>query len=353
MVEATLRSMSYSVTITADHRLVVNDDEVAPPETAQPGDSESLLSWALDQVCDAHREHGGRLHLTIRDQRDAGYGTRRVRLRDGQQVTIDDLRAHTKHDYRDTSIQPDGQTAQSAYANDIATAPPEDDAIAPDQRHSAGTPDSSPDRDVAACADDEDWPAHPARDEPGTAAPLPHRQRSTVQAARVDPTTTPKKGRSTKPGRVDHAQRNGNERPAERRPSTWRLTTRRVPRPVATRTERGAKSTSPKRRRVRIVSLVVVAAVLAGLVGVRIVGGGPTTYVAVCVDNRKMSRLPTDSNCKDGGSAYYRWWYVPEGARVPAVQESVEPGDGAFTSPSEDDATIDYGFASEGGSVRE
>lgn len=112
----TVQSISYSVEITSTHRLIVNDNEVPAPENIQVGDSESLLEWTLEQVATTHQSSGGKLHLTIRDLRDDGYGTRRFRLGESQNVAIEDLRAHARHDYR--------QSTQIGNGRQPASTPP-------------------------------------------------------------------------------------------------------------------------------------------------------------------------------------------------------------------------------------
>ena len=88
----------YNLTITDDHRLKVNNEEVSGDGSILPGDSESLLAWALVQVGYIQQDSDSNMALQIEDQRPGGYGNQRVTIPPGKQVLIEALRKRTGKD---------------------------------------------------------------------------------------------------------------------------------------------------------------------------------------------------------------------------------------------------------------
>lgn len=88
----------YDLTITEDHRLKVNNEEVGGDDSILPGDSEGLLAWALMQVGYSQQDSPSSMNLYIEDQRPDGYGTQRVTIPPGRQVLIESLRKRTGKD---------------------------------------------------------------------------------------------------------------------------------------------------------------------------------------------------------------------------------------------------------------
>lgn len=88
----------YNLTITSDHRLKVNNEDVGGDESILPGDSESLLAWALIQVGYIQEDSTSNMALQIEDQRPDGYGTQKVSIPPGRRVLIETLRKRTGRD---------------------------------------------------------------------------------------------------------------------------------------------------------------------------------------------------------------------------------------------------------------
>ena len=88
----------YNLTITSDHRLKVNNEEVGGDGSILPGDSESLLAWALVQVGYIQQDSDSNMALQIEDQRPDGYGVQKVTIPPGRRVLIEALRKRTGRD---------------------------------------------------------------------------------------------------------------------------------------------------------------------------------------------------------------------------------------------------------------
>ena len=94
-------------------------------------------------------------------------------------------------------------------------------------------------------------------------------------------------------------------------------------------------------------AVLVVVVMLAALAGARIVQAR-STFAAVCVDVRTATRSATDANCQEGVSTNYRWWYVPRGDTVPAVDAAVDSDQGTYQAPGSK-STVTFGFDPAGG----
>lgn len=91
------------------------------------------------------------------------------------------------------------------------------------------------------------------------------------------------------------------------------------------------------------------ALVLLSVLAVRVrMSTSPDVFTAVCIDNRTMVRESSDYNCQNQRAVYYRWFYVRNGSMVPGVNEQADPDQGS-TLPPASNATIIYGFRSDGG----
>lgn len=115
----------YNLTITEDHRLKVNNTEVGGDGTILPGDSESLLAWALVQVGYAQEDSASNMVLQIEDGRDGGYGTQRVTIPPGRRVLIEALRSRTGRDLSHISeeVRQRHEQSQEAPAPEAGGAP--------------------------------------------------------------------------------------------------------------------------------------------------------------------------------------------------------------------------------------
>lgn len=72
-----------------DDKVVVNDRRIAPDGVSH--EPQDLLEWCLDQVSQVQATAHVPMDLTVRDERDDGYGIRRVTLESGDSVSLTDL----------------------------------------------------------------------------------------------------------------------------------------------------------------------------------------------------------------------------------------------------------------------
>lgn len=363
--------IEYSITITGDHRLLVNDASVSSPTIAD-GDSEELLSWALSIVAQKHDEIGGTLVLTVRDKRDGGYAGGVVRLPEGRNVLLGELQQREGHVYAQASrpvpeVVADDldtttprrrrnarQTGPIAVEPEVTDAPQEatsEPVVVPAQAVEAQLPAYTQDApvgeehlDEAPVAQPDVAEATPASVEtPETdheqSAPAPLIQESEDWADHVVP--------------VFPTQTSERPEPVVERKQESSLTTP-IPyarnRPQADVIE-GKRIDLKRRRRNRII-LAGAAVVVVGVIGAAwLVSQGKTAYAAVCIDERTMARQATDTACEPeaGSSPYYRWWFTPEGNQVPAVGDFAQAGQGTINTPARGDATISYGYEEDGG----
>src|SRR5699024_10485065 len=124
----------------------------------------------------------------------------------------------------------------------------------------------------------------------------------------------------------------------------WRLAPEESSRPQLnpTEAEREARGVTEQkaRARKRLVTRVVVALVVAVLLGLglRFWAQG-VEYEAVCVDQRTMTRVVSGAACA-GDDTNHRWWYVESTDPLPEVGESVDRTTGTFDEPSGSNNTI-------------
>lgn len=104
----------YNLTITNDHRLKVNNEDVGGDDSILPGDSEGLLAWALVQVGYIQESSDSNMALQIEDQRPDGYGTQKVTIPPGRRVLIEALRKRTGRDLSYITEQVHQQYAQQS-----------------------------------------------------------------------------------------------------------------------------------------------------------------------------------------------------------------------------------------------
>lgn len=312
---------AYNVTLTSDHRLLVNEQEPTPQGIA-PGDSEALLTWALRKVTAFHQQGEGDTIVQVEDEREGGYGTLTVTLEEGNAVAIEDLREAVGHSFDSASVQP-------------SFAPPAATVIE--------TPKKQPKNTSARNSKRQSGKAErPRRKIRGSRRGGPRDTSSEAKDERTGATAVKTKGKR------------GSRSSAEgRRPeASWVKFDPVVPGPkssVKTGSQGRSKGSLSTGKRV----VVGAGVALAALVGVRAVqGGGSDSYVAVCVDNRTMVRQAADSNCKTNPTpSYYRWFYIPSGKTVPIVEATVDANMGSTMAPP-NSATIEYGFDRDGGTVR-
>lgn len=397
--------IEYSITITEDHRLLVNDAPVSTPAIRE-GDSEALLSWALGIVAQKHDEIGGALILTVRDKRDGGYAGGVARLPEGRNVLLADLRAREDRTYTPPAhhtLAPEPEVVTEPLASDPA---PSTDALPDDIEETTPRVRRRDFRQTGPIATEGMTLEEPPQDTPEAsspaASPVPSSPTGTAQDEYQEPTAGDNHPveMQTAPPLVEHPEHVAEmpvevpsepesapvintapqpsaplpaptpnvaweDQPVPRLPIPERSTSlveekpeprqsNPIPyarnRPQAEEIE--GKVVDPKRRRRNRIILGVVGAVVVGAIGAAwFANQGKTAYVAVCVDERTMARQATDTACdaETASSPYYRWWYTPEGSQVPAVGDFAQEDQGTVNAPSRKDATISYGYEEDGG----
>lgn len=285
--------IEYSITVTPDHGLVVNDTPVPYPSHIDDGDSEGALSWALDSVADQHNSNeGSTMSLRIEDQREGGYGVKSITsLPPGQNVDLEALRERAGFVW---APPPPPAVVEATPAVDEPSLPPRSQATWVEEVFS-------------------EEPIPEATPAPAP-APAPASASRPVPSAPAKDTSTPLKRDRPEP-EVDDDDENGP----------------------------GIS------RRTKILVALAVIVVLALAVLARMFSGGGESYAAVCLDDRTMVRQQTLTPCEEDTDPYYTWWYVPEGEYVPPVGGFALTGKGNTRAPANEDATITYGFADDGG----
>lgn len=165
----------YNLTVTDDHRLKVNNEELTGDDSILPGDSESLLAWALVQVGYIQQDSDSDMALHIEDQRPEGYGVQKVTIPPGRRVLIEALRKRTGRDlsYITDEVQQSHVASQQAEEQ-----PPQEDETGEDQWAWDAAPEEAPDSpsDAQAPADNDDAGAW----EDGIPAPPQHAPDATL-----------------------------------------------------------------------------------------------------------------------------------------------------------------------------
>lgn len=152
----------YSLTVTPDHRVKVNgvdpEEENILPEGIAPGDSESILAWALDQVGYFQQSSDLPLAVHIYDGREGGYVTRsgkppKVVLQPGQAIGIESLRQATGADLSWVTAQAQERWAAESSAGDEAGS---SETTGPDGVYSDSAPYVDDTRTLPAATMDDD-----------------------------------------------------------------------------------------------------------------------------------------------------------------------------------------------------
>lgn len=400
----------YNLTITSDHRLKVNNEEISGDGSILPGDSESLLAWALVQVGYIQQDSdASNMVLQIEDERPGGYGSQKVTIPPGKSVLIEALRKQTGRDLsritedvqrEQGTLQQDTAVSQDDTANaeqwgeqsEEASESPRTDYEGPAQAWADPLP-SETGRDVQeeqhvlapppSLAGVPDTPAHVP--EPPMRRPRgperhheePQPETSPIQTVQEDSWLQDTQDTTEETGLFpdgwgeadDHEE---NAQPQEEDDgSTLPQLPSFAPEPEVTEHEDiSTQQVTYKRRRPELgegeatkvkdrkkpkkprskpmIAALVIVSLLAVFLAVQLVRSqGENSYVATCVDERTMVRQASDSGCKNEEAPYYRWWYTPSGSEVPAVNQTVAQDEGTRIRPEE--ATIREGFAPEGG----
>lgn len=397
----------YNLTITSDHKLKVNNEEVTGDGSILPGDSEGLLTWALMQVGYIQQDNDSPMSLHIDDQRPNGYGTQRVVIPAGRQVLIEDLRRRTGRDL--SHITREIESAHYAEENPEAEAPADDAGYT--HESSGGSPftegddeggstaagwdegsvtaaDTPPEAEAedpapapAPESDPEPTPEPERASEPDTApdtapqAPedTPAFEPDTAEDFAPDPTpeatpeleeplpgedTTPEDDTTQPADDSEHLpllSEFGSQGNDETVIAQEDIKVKRKPykRKRPKRSEEQVKKDKVKKKRsmpksrTLLIALAVVSILAILLLFLLIGAKEKSSYVATCVDERTMTRQASDEACKSEAAPYYRWWYTPRGSEVPAVNQNIAQDQGTRIRPEE--ATIHEGFAPEGG----
>lgn len=170
----------YNLTITSDHRLKVNNEEIGGDDSILPGDSESLLAWALVQVGLIQQDSDSNMALQIEDQRPNGYGTKKVTIPPRRSVLIEQLRERTGRDL--SSITEEVQRRHAAEALPSAEATPE-----PEQAQEQWAGDGGANWDASDEAPGAETPSEaPAPQEPNTWEDETHPEAQTAEVTEAD-----------------------------------------------------------------------------------------------------------------------------------------------------------------------
>lgn len=384
----------YNLTITSDHRLKVNNEEVGGDGSILPGDSESLLAWALVQVGYIQQDSDSNMALQIEDQRPDGYGVQKVTIPPGKRVLIEALRKRTGRDLSYITEEVQQKAEDSSKAEEAG--PEEEDPNTEEQWEesweetpSAATPPPSgePSEDVWTQPSGDAWTGgEPQADErqddapvlapppslvgvPDTPAHVPNpptrRSRERAYEQPLPEPAQPKTERFPEgwgdfdaPAQDEPAQDEGEDMPplpqfdprsgvTEHEDLSSEQVTYKRSRPELGEDEAKAGPKKKPKSKPMIAALVVLS-LLVVFLGIQLVRlQGENSYVATCVDERTMVRQASIEGCKNEEASYYRWWYTPRGSEVPAVNQTVAQDQGTRIRP--DEATIREDFAAEGG----
>lgn len=386
----------YNLTITSDHRLKVNNEEVGGDGSILPGDSESLLAWALVQVGYIQQDSDSNMALQIEDQRPDGYGVQKVTIPPGKKVLIEALRTRTGRDlsyiteqvHRQAEAEQEAQEAPSGTPAPVAEEEQWDESWeeAPTQEDSSvaqDAPENAWEQEVRQEVEEgpqDDSPVlappPPLAGTPDTPAQVPdppaRRTRERAYEQRLPEPPQPETERFPEGwGEFDDLAHEEpvQETPVQEQDEAMPPLPQFSPEPAVTeheslaaeqvtykrnRPELGedeAKKAEPKKKKpkskVLIAALVVVSLVAVFLAVQVIRSQAENSYVATCIDERTMVRQASIEGCENEEASYYRWWYTPRGSEVPAVNQTVAQDQGTRIRPEE--ALIREDFAPEGG----
>lgn len=402
--------LSYTVALTREGGLVVNGSTLAPPSFGEHATPDDHLEWALKEIAGQHDQNNETLFLTIEDHRQGGYGLSEVELAPGEYATIEDLRNATGRDLSgwsgdqhsneggstSSSVSDEADPGWASFAADAEGGESDEDSGASVDTDDGWADDgqASKERGVGdeAVPEDEGGDSQPTwwdevsgeRDEtqggPSWESQEPvifgqheidrgdgkSRGWKSAVAKAVGPKPKPDKkpkrkrtkGAVTKKG-VTAPQSDARTAAAAARDAwtPYKPAQGTEPPGLDEQNEGEGKARRPRRpiARARTRTLVAVAVVAAlcgaGITKVLAERGQATKYVAVCVDQRTQARAETIDPCKeDAEEGHYRWWYVAEGGKVPAVGGAVNAQSGSFVKP-EDDAPVTYDYAQAGGVI--
>lgn len=380
----------YNLTITSDHRLKVNNEEVSGDGSILPGDSESLLAWALVQVGYIQQDSDSNMALQIEDQRPDGYGVQKVTIPPGKRVLIEALRKRTGKDLSYITEEAQRKAEDSSKAEEAG---PEEEAPNTEEQWeesweetpSAATPPPSGEPSEDAWTEGEPQADESQDDAPVLAPPPslvgvpdtpahipdPPKQRPRERAyeqplpepAHPETERFPEEwGDFDAPAQDEPEQDKGEDMPplpqfapgsgvTEHEDLSSEQVTYKRSRPELGEDEAkkvGSKKRKKKPKSKPMIAALVALSLLVVFLGIQLVRSqGENSYVATCVDERTMVRQASIEGCKNEEASYYRWWYTPRGSEVPAVNQTVAQDQGTRIRPEE--ATIREDFAAEGG----
>lgn len=380
----------YNLTITSDHRLKVNNEEVGGDASILPGDSESLLAWALIQVGYIQQGSDSNMALQIEDQRPDGYGIQKVTIPPGRQVLIEAVRKRTG---RDLSFITDEvqqrHAAETEAENEQAEAQENDEAQGGEEVKEWESWDEAPEQDPETPEDstetkDSVWTeeVEAPQESEQALAPPPALVGASSAPTQIpeSPAHAPRKRSYEEPllereedslPEQDYSLEGDHpaEEPQAQDSDAQSLLAQFAPeeevtehevisspqvsykrnRPELGEGEAKPEKAKPKKQQSKwgLAALVVVSLIALLLAVQTIRSQGENSYVATCVDERTMVRQNSEEGCKNEEASYYRWWYTPRGSEVPAVNQTVAQDQGTRIRPEE--AAIREGFAPEGG----
>lgn len=379
----------YNLTITSDHRLKVNNEEVSGDGSILPGDSESLLAWALVQVGYIQQDSDSNMALQIEDQRPDGYGVQKVTIPPGKRVLIEALRKRTGRDLSYITEEVQRKAEDSSKAEEVG---PEEEAPNTEEQWEESweeTPSVATPSPSGEPSEDTWTEGEPQADESQDDAPVlapppslvgvpdtpahipdPPKQRPRERAYE-QPLPEPAQPETERfpegwgdfdaPAQDEPEQDKSEDMPplpqfvpgsgvTEHEDLSSEQVTYKRSRPELSEDE--AKKVGPKKKRKPkskpMIAALVALSLLVVFLGIQLVRSqGENSYVATCVDERTMVRQASIEGCKNEEASYYRWWYTPRGSEVPAVNQTVAQDQGTRIRPEE--ATIREDFAAEGG----
>lgn len=300
---------SYSILVEEGGRLLINDQEVAPPRDVLDNGTDPL-GWALDMVRDRYgkqheKDSDAALTLTVRDARLGGLAKRARFTEPSSAISLDGLLGRGQQqreaeppaepaeptEARSEESPASGEGAQESGPEDAPVGAGEvTEVVALEEKHLPESGSEQPETPVG----------DPAPEEPSLP---PARGKDWIQLA---------------PDENSRPQVNPTDADREARGVT-------------------AEKTRVRKRRILQAGAAVVAAVVIGL-GLRVWGQG-AEYDAVCVDQRTMSRVVSGAACT-GDDTNHHWWYVESSESLPEVGESVDRTKGSFEEPAGENNTI-------------
>lgn len=395
------KSYSYSIVVERGDKLLINDEHIAPPQDVTAA-GEDCLGWALDQVREMYRDiHAGDsesvLTLSVRDHRPGGL-VRKATFRDpdsgidlqtflgGQHAAKQTTNGTVNSSTAPTETPPEGGGEEDdvSGASDEAEESPSARSATqePEQQTAAGaSSDAEPNPDVEDEQDFEDVsepeveskaspdvsepepepePEPESEPEKGTELEAVSKAPEIVESAMEKP-KKPSKRRKKKDAKDKRALARSKGSTASQESEESALTYeervqkergwRKIDKSASTRPQVGSAENSGQSKRTGLLAearkqrtLGVIGAILlvvAVIVGFRVFDGG-TSYEAVCVDQRTMTRAATGVACEDNLDTNHRWWFAPETEALPGPGEAVSSDSGSFDEPSGDSDTINW-----------